>query len=239
MLLHCLFTCNKKSTVMLISVPFTENVFFALLAFNIFSSLAVSSKLIVMSFGTVPLIFLYLAFIEFPGSLSCNFHQIWKFFNLYFSKYISVLPPPLSSGIPSTFVYLKLCYSSLTLFCYLFLFVIYYWFFFSPYVSFWIVSIAMPSRSIQFIFPPLFSTAPFHMPYFPANSFFAVYSPLFMQHIPLFIYLLFPEFLTDHKYTCTNHNPLEESIPKPPPSTDFSADQVLSPASEDTHQLLS
>lgn len=158
MLLHCLFTCNKKSTVMLISVPFTENVFFALLAFNIFSSLAVSSKLIVMSFGTVPLIFLYLAFIEFPGSLSCNFHQIWKFFNLYFSKYISVLPPPLSSGIPSTFVYLKLCYSSLTLFCYLFLFVIYYWFFFSPYVSFWIVSIAMPSRSL--IFFPAMSNLP-------------------------------------------------------------------------------
>lgn len=95
------------------------------------------------------------------------------------------------------------------------------------------------SNLIQLIFPPLFSTAPFHMPYFPANSFFTVYSPLFMQHIPLFIYLLFPEFLTDHKYTCTNHNPLEESIPKPPPSTDFSADQVLSPASEDTHQLLS
>ena len=123
MWLHCLFTCNKKSAVMLISVPFTENVFFALLAFNIFSSLVVSSKLIMMSFGTVPLIFLYLAFIEFLGSLSYNFHQIWKIFNLYFSKCISVLPLPLSSGIPSTciFVYWKLSYSSLTLLLFVFI----------------------------------------------------------------------------------------------------------------------
>ena len=178
MLLHCLFTCNEKSTIVLISVPFYRKCLFSLcllLKFSlfffffggpflksllnffaihvlifgqevcrvlpwmepvcpalgdeilttgpqgsprIFSLSVVLSKLIVMFFGTVSLIFLYLTFPEFFGSLSYNFNQIWKFFNLYFSKYFSVPSPPLSSGIPSTFTdallfVLCFCYFSL------------------------------------------------------------------------------------------------------------------------------
>lgn len=88
---------------MVIFVPlYVMFLLFPLVAFKISSVLLVLSKLIMMSFGILSLIFLYLTSIELLGSWCYSFHQTWEIFNLYFFQYFSVPFSLLSLEILST-----------------------------------------------------------------------------------------------------------------------------------------
>ena len=88
------------------------------------------------------------------------------------------------------------------------------------------------SNLIQFIFPQLFSMAPFHMLYFPANSFFPCL--LLIIHVT---YTSIHVYFSQSSLLSTNLHapvifPLKSQSKRNLPPQDFSADQVLSPSSE-------